>query len=310
MSQAPSTDFEWTIHSLNIHGLFFQEWCASVVQQSDRWDLVTTEYPVEFPPPNGPIRGKESRLDIRAQLRHQNWMFTILIECKKNNPEFVDWVFFATPTVPNHGHVHLAYLVNETKSNGRWAPASSIRPVLEEELVLGEARETRGTYSNVQTSKKTKTSNAAIADAAYQITIASQAIAREESVFMKKLSSDPNESPPWHAQLFLPIVVTSAKLYVCEFDPASVCAQTGELQFGDVTLREVPKLFFEYPIPKHLQQQPADLREVVKANSIELFVRKQIMIIHSGHFAEALEELARDVAIPLIERGCPTTAST
>ena len=78
MSQDPSTDFEWTIHSLNIHGLFFQEWCASVVQHSNNWDLMTTEYPVEYPPPNGPIRGKESRLDIRAHLKHQNGIFTIL----------------------------------------------------------------------------------------------------------------------------------------------------------------------------------------------------------------------------------------
>ena len=54
--------------------------------------------PVEFPPPQQ-SRGKESNLDIKAELHldgrdgYKN-ILTLLIECKKNNPGFIKWLFF------------------------------------------------------------------------------------------------------------------------------------------------------------------------------------------------------------------------
>ncbi len=148
-------------------------------------------------------------------------------QCKKNNPEFVDCVFFIPHSSSHEGAVCVAAVQNEIQDNGRWSPSSEVRPVLQNEVVAAEARETRGKYSDLKNTKtKTKTSNAAINDAAYQITIATQAIARQASQFMGKLSGSATEPPPWTTQLFMPAIVTSAHLFVCDYSPDDVAPQT------------------------------------------------------------------------------------
>ena len=37
---------------------------------------------------------KQALLDIRAELKKDDRVLTLLVECKKNNPELVNWVFF------------------------------------------------------------------------------------------------------------------------------------------------------------------------------------------------------------------------
>jgi hypothetical protein len=62
MSQEPQANDEWTIHSLNIHGIFFQRWCKVVIAHSNGWKHLHSEYPVEFPPVSGTKRGDESAI--------------------------------------------------------------------------------------------------------------------------------------------------------------------------------------------------------------------------------------------------------
>ena len=64
----PENDEQWSIHALNIQGIFFQRWCTSTLLSVRPWELVATEYPVEFPLSNGLVQGKESRLDIWARI--------------------------------------------------------------------------------------------------------------------------------------------------------------------------------------------------------------------------------------------------
>src|SRR5260370_23979940 len=91
---APQTDEEHTIHAINIQGVFFEKWCQDVFGKDSNWTLRAINYPVEFPEPNGPWRGSEGELDLRADLQIGDRLLTLLIECKKNNPNLVNWVFF------------------------------------------------------------------------------------------------------------------------------------------------------------------------------------------------------------------------
>ncbi len=90
----PETDHEWTIHSINIHGVFFERWAQKIIEDSKNWMLVSSNYPVAYPP-NEFIQ--ESTLDVRAEMVsaiYGGWKLTLIIECKKNNPDFIDWIFF------------------------------------------------------------------------------------------------------------------------------------------------------------------------------------------------------------------------
>lgn len=101
MATIAGSQDEWTIHSLNIHGIFFERRCATLVESTNSWRVLATNYPVEFPPSNGPLRGKENSLDIWARRDDDsNLVVDVFIECKKANPELVNWIFFPKTNCP------------------------------------------------------------------------------------------------------------------------------------------------------------------------------------------------------------------
>src|SRR2546425_12038665 len=121
MATTPVSDHDWTVHSINIHGVFFERWCQKVVSETQGWSLDSTNYPVEFPSPNGPLRGKESTLDIRASRVSGDHKLWLLIECKKNNPEFINWVFFSKFRTPLD-----AFNISQVENKAREAPATGL----------------------------------------------------------------------------------------------------------------------------------------------------------------------------------------
>src|SRR5258706_11920355 len=99
----PTTDDEWTVHSLNIQGTLFERKCREVIANFPGWSLLPPSYPVEFPvtrDANNVNRGKASNLDIWAEWKvpwGSIYRSILLVECKKCNPDFVDWIFFRKP---------------------------------------------------------------------------------------------------------------------------------------------------------------------------------------------------------------------
>jgi hypothetical protein len=143
----PASDDEWTIHALNIHGVFFERWCEKTVADTPGWRVRSTNYPGEFPPPNGPLRGKESTLDIRAERMASGQLLTLTVECKKNNPEFVDWVFFRKQ--PRQGGMggfavfRVENIARQQAEGEGWEPNTSIRMLETSVPLCDEARDKR-----------------------------------------------------------------------------------------------------------------------------------------------------------------------
>ena len=169
----PQSEHDWTIHSLNIHGIFFERWCQQVLDNQRDWKVTTTTYPVQ-------VAGHQSNLDIRADLQVDERRLILLIECKKNNPEFVDWMFFLKPGGQGSG-VLLPHIEIDTSHGPQLR--TTIQPILLHQPTLrfvNDARETRGAYQSYKGQNKTKTSNAAITEAATQIALATASIYSEE----------------------------------------------------------------------------------------------------------------------------------
>ena len=87
------------------------------------------------------------------------------------------------------------------------------------------------------------------------------------------------------------MIVTSARLWLCHFDPRDVSASTGEIPLSKATLAPCTSLMYEYPVPQHLQLQPADLASAVESGLHELFVRMHILIVQSDKLEEVLLEI-------------------
>lgn len=293
----PVTDEEWTIHALNIHGTFFERWCAEIINKTDGYRLEAQNYPVEFPRPNNGVRGKESALDIRAATIDYNRLLTLIIECKKNNPEFVDWIFF--PVQSRFRCVEVPIIINETLISspiGWEVKTNRTQTYFDKIPFTDDAREAKGNYQSIsKESTKTKTSNASISEAAYQVSLATQAILQEEIDRSQRLTNAAGETTKtWEKQILLPVIVTTARLFVCEFNPADIDASTGEIPFEKAELIEHPQIIFNYPLPRHLQYIPSGSEPIGKYFELEKFMQLQIMVVHSTNFPNFLQSMKYD----------------
>lgn len=299
---SPVSDHDWTVHSLNIHGTFFERWCQHLINQNPRWYVRDTQYPVAFSPTSGPLHkasGHESTLDIRAELSYRDGrLLTLLIECKKNNPEFVEWMFFSEANPRSASSPFIAPAVScPTATSGK--ERHILRPMLKdlylEVPVADEARETRGDYKSVKDgSKKTKTANDSISSAAHQVALATQAI------FLEEASNNLPDIPIKGAarrrvekQVFMPVIVTTAQLHLCEFDPTDISPSEGVIPYEKVKITEKPYLIFKYPLPVHLQMDKGHLLFLSSQNKVDFLVRMSIFVVNSNHFDEFLNFLVQ-----------------
>jgi hypothetical protein len=285
----PKTDADWTIHSINIQGVFFERSCQDIVDKS-RWTLKATNLPVVFPPPNAPFRGEESNLDILAEYRDDVNVATLLVECKKNNPEFVNWVFIPRPTP---GSVLIREVIKQRVEAN--PPGSTLQPRFQQYVPNGvpmadEARETRQSYADFKKKgEMTRTSNKAVSEAAYQVALATHALLYQEA--------KASVAMPFDIQTFLPVIVTTARLFTCEFDARDVDVTTGELPLKKAKLTARPYLFYEYALPPHLQLAPPDGLVVTRETwAMTCFWRMHILVVQSDSFADVLRQLFTDSA--------------
>lgn len=248
------TQDEWTIHALNIHGVFFERSCSTLISGTNGWRVLATNYPVEFPPPNGPWRGKESSLDIWAR-RDNDPRFVVdaLIECKKANPDFVNWILFPKSEYSTPSTFSFARVDNEhtAGANPPWSSRTSLARGTTTIPIVNDAREVRGEYAKVHGNNKTKTSNAAIQEAASQVALGTRAIVHEEGVLLGKGRVSPEHpAPPWGTKLYIPLIVTTALLFIAQFDSKSVKLSSGEIDLHDAKLEPVQTAVYEYALEK------------------------------------------------------------
>jgi hypothetical protein len=282
----PSSNQEWTIHSINIHGLFFERWCEHVASTSGAWCTKSVRLPVEFPPSNGPLRGMEGELDLWLEAEDGAKRINLLIECKKNNPEFVDWIFFQRQRASMQNPYTVSQVTNVPKvapSTG-WEVSAAIRRVSWSGLVSDDGRETRGDYLSLKNERqKTKTANAAIADAAHQVALSTRAVVAEQMRLSNTRGAHATATmPSWESALYFPIIATTANLYLCSFNAEDVSPERGELEFSKARLEPASQILYEYALPRHLQFAPAD-PDAVDDTALETFHRMHIMVVQSRH---------------------------
>jgi len=294
MTQPPNTQDEWTIRALNIHGVFFERACVNLIGTASNWQVISTNYPVEFPPPNGPMRGKESSLDIWTRREDESHVVDAFIECKKANPEFVNWIFFERTASldPSQPSIVRIDNVQSEGPNPTWSISTMISSVETGISVATDAREVRGDYTNYKKGNKTKTSNASIQEAAYQVALATRAVTSEESRLLGKAQKSPKHpAPRWRRKSYVPVICTTAQLYIAKFDPNAVNIKSGEIDLEQATLAPTSNILFEYSLPKHLQLEPAKPLDALKPDITETLSRMHIFVVQSESLVEFLNHL-------------------
>ena len=313
MSQhPPTTDQEWMTHVLNIHGTPFEHLCQHHLRQSPDWTLKSSRYPVEFPPSNTPqvALTKNGDLDLWGACSPPGLTIELLVECKKNNPDYIDWVFFpiSSPELPfpSIRALEYGYSALGLNADARWsANRQTYSLVPPPNIALtDDGRETKGNYQTkwVQSQQNgkqppkdfTKTSNAAITDAAYQIALATQAVLHKERRNQDARAAERIYPPPAVPTVFLPLIVTTANLWTCQFSADKVDMVTGEVPFNEVHYQQQDYLFFTYPLPPILQLHPGEDRSAYRTDATwEELARFSILVVQSAAFPDLLTHLSK-----------------
>lgn len=284
----PKTQDEHTIHALNIHGTFFERKCIELISQTEKWEVITSNFPVEYPPPNGPMRGKESSLDIWARKSIAPDIYVdILVECKKANPAFVNWVFFPKNNATSKNNLGFFSIENKT-ANGIKSINAHIQQGNTTLKIVKDAREVRGSYKDYKEKNLTKTGNEAIDTASYQITLATMAIQAKETGIIDKIHRMSMPSP-WSKKTYIPMIVTTANLLIINYSPKNIDEGNGEISLDKASLVEVDQLIYEYPTPVHLQHTPLISNHFDK-NRMDEFSRTHIIIVNSKKLVKFLNE--------------------
>jgi hypothetical protein len=177
-------------------------------------------------------------------------------------------------------------------ANSKWTHQVAVQTASAIEFISNDSREVRGDYSKNRQGDKTKTSNAAIQEAAYQVAIAQRAIVQRDSELLAKAQkANGLQGPPWKTKVYLPIIVTTANLYQVNFDINDVSIKTGEVINTAPTLSPVNSLIYEYPLPKVLQHTPLDPMIELDDTNLDLFSRMDIFVVRSAHLQKFLDEL-------------------
>jgi hypothetical protein len=224
----------------------------------------------------------------------------LLIECKKNNPDFVNWIFFPKRGQSSCSTMHLPRIHTTVTVAGMLVPSIHTVPLHQPSLpISNDCRETRGNYELQKRHDKTKTSNSAITDAANQIALATQSVFSEETQWASERISQGYHLPS-SVTLFVPVIVTSANMFLCDFSPENVDPETGEIPYKDAVLSPVNEVVYSYPLPKYLQDiPPTQRKQVLETGSAEEFVRREVFVVHSSKFPSFLDNRAVQIAMPV-----------
>ena len=255
------------------------------------FEVIDSNRPVEFPPAELGFQTKEGELDIEAKLRSESRdRYFLTIECKKNNPDFTSWIFFQMKIVGNE--CVKVPIVQISPSSDRTAPTytlSRTSAYLSNSLLFSDqGRETKGTFNRTE-KPSTKTSNAAISDAAYQVALSTQSTVYSRILESRRGTSPlniPENRSAWNF-IVLPVILTTADLFVCDFDPGEVDPTRGEIPWNEVKLTKVPYLIYRYSMPLHLQRH-FELYFELKTNRPDEYLRIDTFVVNAEHFKDFL----------------------
>ncbi len=286
-------DVDAVVRALNRQGIFFESWALSTASRAEGWKVRSANFPVEHQAQDR-LRARESSLDIRIESRSANEILTMLIECKRHHPDYANWVFFPKSTENVPSEVRLP-VVDCPVDGDRWSARAGTRTVRTERVVAGEAREARENYQPGQTS----THAVEISEASYQVALAAHSVITDERRFAE-IRATALQQPPalFRSHVLLPVIVTTARLFVARFNPSDVDAATGEIATKSVTLDPVESIYFEYPLPRHLHRG-----EHATLSDAEIASRFCILVIDSKALAKVLTEFAEGTSTLFVARG-------
>ncbi|MCH7969014.1 MAG: hypothetical protein IH841_07215 [Thaumarchaeota archaeon] len=239
---------------------------------------------------------KETSIDVIGErIINDDYCFNLCIESKKLDPRFIDWVFFQQTKHENT----LRFLMRQhfikkpvllktpktTKNKETYLTINTIQgeldyPVCDFALSLKSEEVDREYYK----SDKTKVDDASrqIIEGTYGFIV--------DRIFQHVLKGDPQMNRGL-TDCFIPLVVTNANLFICEFDENEIDSKSGKIK-NEPTYKPVDSLIYECPAPKSVQfPEPLEADSTPEENNA--ITKWHVLVLSPKGFSEFLQKFGR-----------------
>lgn len=300
--------------TLSVHGDFFQQRCVRAVEEGG-WQILAEEYPIS----SGQFYGS---LDIWASLLASGEGINLLVESKKSHPKYRKWIFLSEPL-----RTDISFPVVKMRKNSLSSSDPKIDPYKLSELAkldkepniqtgfvkvdrsrLGiqtfayNAHEIRLDSDNGAIIRSYEESNRArerppherIYHGCRQLSLATRSILLEELKLMEK-QTYVGIPPP---KLFIPVLVTTAKLVSCVVDTRGIDLTRGEISDENaIEFKEVDRVAYHFPMPEEFYLYPQDVSRdmhipfLKSASEMENFKKLFVIVVQSSNFDKFLQDI-------------------
>jgi hypothetical protein len=237
-------------NALNEQGYLFQEACKYALEKYEQetgWEVKAYEYPVS-------LAGEDTKVDIVLQAKRQSPPeLYALVECKRADPSYIYWVFGA-PGLP-FGDASCSTLGLECRETGSDRPYKTNRLLtrLHFELLTHAA----------ESWLEVKRNSAKRASTPQNIENAFGQVLQGIAGFAYEQSNQRHKSRNLFQTFFIPVVVTTASLYVAYYETKDIDLATGKISkdkvlFGPQNLpaEEYPWVLVDYGVGENVAPQP------------------------------------------------------
>ncbi len=230
---------------LNKNGYSFQYTILNELKTiSKKWRFYGAEIPVS-------TRGKNTHIDF---VLHDYSSFLYLVgECKRVQPSFADWVFVKTPYNSRKNHLYPSLVFDTFEETRRDHEPEVIKSVKNYSRQL--TPEIYGLGFRVK--KHLKTKEVECQDSVDVINSCVEQVLRSTSGLINLLSHiiRPSNLVSYNYKYyFLPVIFTSANLWITDTNISEADLQTGNLSELK-TVKETPYIWFNYNRPRELSPE-------------------------------------------------------
>lgn len=240
---------------------------------------------------------KETSIDIVGRKKINEVMVTLLIESKKLNPDYVDWCFFQQKNIrdiihiisksPSNSYINMLFSVPGDEIYPRstdltleqftgWIPGK--KPIADFGISL-KNKEVQGEYY--------KSEKSIVDDSARQIIEGTYGFIVESMV--QELVAKTRYYSSCHREMFLPIVVTNANLFLCHIHSDDIDPKTGQVT-STPDYERIESVIYECAAPKNVQF-PGILSSINDTQNRIYVTKWDVLIMTPNAFSEFLDSL-------------------
>lgn len=276
MTSKLKSDNQKIAEAVNMHGIFFKQAVRKSLEEISNVSILGEEYPVNY------LEG--GALDLLVQVKTAKHNFILPFECKRARTTTKQWIFFPDPS--NYSRLLYSFQKNVCKAQHA-GDFTNLGLTICIEGIEVEKQEKRQKDTNYY-----KADADPIWKAANQISKGLAGIVIDE---IKQRNKNP-ESPAMSDILILPIVVTTAQLFICKEDRENIELSSGNYK-KELPLKEVGFTILSHPFTPS-QQFGIERLEIKNTEYYDFYNRGRntkdgIIIVNANHLTDFINLLSK-----------------